>query len=142
MQIIGKATPHKADNEKYFDDLPPKAKRQASLPSQTATAVSVHHEASSKLKPLNSAPPQTTADSSKPAVSAETDADAGTNNDDSENTDTGTSNEQQVHSFILFNHLSTVSATCMLLFCHFSLAMLSLSSYLLLISSLSLMMRV
>ena len=93
MQIIGKA---KADTE----DLPPKAKRQASLPSQTATAVGVHHEATNKLKPLNSAPHQTITDGSKPVVSTETDGDAGTNNDDSENTDTGTSEEQQARSFI------------------------------------------
>ena len=73
--------------------MPPKAKRQASLPSQTAIA-------DSKLIPLNSAPHQATIDASK------ADADAGTSNDDNENTDTGTSKEKQVSN--CFSHLSCI----------------------------------
>ena len=53
--------------------LPPKAKRQTSLPSKTTTADDVHDETTSD-ELTHSVPQETTTDGTKCAVPAETDA--------------------------------------------------------------------
>ena len=52
--------------------LPPKAKRQASLPPKTTTADDAHDETSDKL--TDDVPQETTTDGAECIVSAETDA--------------------------------------------------------------------
>ena len=80
----------------------------------------VHHGASNKLKPLNSAPQQNTTDSSTHAVPTESDTNADTDSDHSENANVDTSKQQpQVCSIIttlLFVYNLTISHACTLLF--------------------------
>jgi len=95
IQLIGKTTSCEADAKRNPLDLPPKPKQKTPAPSQTATADDVPQEPSNKLRQYNSAPLQTSPDTSTPAESTESDGDGDTNNADTSDDD-GTNEEKQV----------------------------------------------
>ena len=72
VQIIDQAALSQPTPPSFALPLPPKAKRQTSLPFKTTTADDVHDETSDEL--THSVPQETTTDGTECAVSAETDA--------------------------------------------------------------------
>ena len=97
IQLIGKTTSCEADTKRNPLDLPPKPNQKTPAPSQTATADDVPQEPSNKLRQYNSAPLQTSPDTSTPAEFTESDGDGDTNNADTDNGD-GTNKVKQVTS--------------------------------------------
>ena len=99
VQIIDQAALSQPTPPSFALPLPPKAKRQTSLPFKTTTADDVHDETSDEL--THSVPQETTTDGTECAVSAETDAEI-----------TSTTNDANAKKQVPFLHIYVLKDFC------------------------------